>query len=103
MHENATLVVEQRRRIVSCELQLLPILLADDRGFFGRQPVWNKWSSKLYLGGKVQREHFDKNIALRISPFLMARLLFPTQTRFAKAGKIARFFLCRFKNGGWLR
>ncbi len=27
---------------------------------------WNKWSCKLYLEGKVQREHFFKNKALRI-------------------------------------
>ncbi len=27
---------------------------------------WNKWSCKLYLEGKVQREHFCRNKALRI-------------------------------------
>jgi len=42
MRENAALVVEQRRRIVSCELQLLPVLLADNGRFLGRQPVRKK-------------------------------------------------------------
>jgi hypothetical protein len=42
MGENAALVVEQRRRIVSCELQLLPVLLADDGSLLGRQPVRKK-------------------------------------------------------------
>jgi hypothetical protein len=31
-----------------------------------RAHSWNKWSCKLYLEGKVQREHFFKNKALRI-------------------------------------
>jgi hypothetical protein len=44
VRENAALVVEQRRRIVSCELQLLPVLLADDRGLLGCQPVRKKMS-----------------------------------------------------------
>jgi hypothetical protein len=42
MRENAALVVEQRRRIVSCELQLLSVLLADDGGFLWREPVKQK-------------------------------------------------------------
>jgi hypothetical protein len=45
MRENAALVVEQRRRIVSCELQLLPVLLADNGGFLGRQPVSKRTKS----------------------------------------------------------
>ncbi len=65
--------------------------------------ICNRWSCKLYLEVKVQREHFYKNIALRIPPSLLARPLFRTKNRFAKAGKFSRFFICRFKNGGWLR
>ncbi len=51
MRENAALVVEQRRRIVSCELQLLPVLLADNGGLLGRQSV-RKWT-KSDLGLRV--------------------------------------------------
>ncbi len=49
MRKNAALIVEQRRRIVSCELQLLPVLLADNEGFLGRQPVMQK-VDKVRLG-----------------------------------------------------
>ena len=42
MCENAALVVEQRRRIVSCELQLLSVLLADNGRLLRRQPVRKK-------------------------------------------------------------
>jgi len=40
------------------------------------QSTCNKWSCKLYLEGKVQREHFFKNKALRIPTYLMAHPMF---------------------------
>jgi hypothetical protein len=45
------------------------------------------------LEGKVQREHFYKNIALRNSAHISisdGAPLFQTETGFAKAGKISR-------------
>jgi hypothetical protein len=41
-----------------------------------RAHSWNKWSCKLYLEGKVQREHFFKNKVLRIPMYLIAHPMF---------------------------
>jgi hypothetical protein len=47
-----------------------------------------KWNYKLYLEGKVQREHFFRSKALRISLSPTADPLFQIQNQFCKAGKI---------------
>jgi hypothetical protein len=61
---------------------------------------WNKWSYKLYLEGKVQREHFFKNKALGISLSPLAHSLFQNQNQFCKSRENHPAFLCRFKNDG---
>ncbi len=49
----------------------------------------------------MQREHFYKNIALRISPILMALPLFQTRNRFCKSRENRSAF--PLSDGGWLR
>ncbi len=64
---------------------------------------WNKWSCKLYFGGKMLREHFLKKQAMQYISTLFVNngVTFVPDSKpvLLKPGK-SPGFPCRFKNGG---